>query len=54
MATGTVTAREPKVDTNPAETTEIAATQPLTRKQRFIRLLHEIFQGREEYLGWRH
>ena len=54
MATGAVTAREPKVDTKPDETTETAKPQPLTRKQRFVRLLHEIFQGRDEYLGWRH
>jgi len=54
MATGAVTAREPKVDTKLEETTETAAQQPLTLKQRFVRLLHDIFQGREEYLGWRH
>jgi len=53
MATGAVTAREPNVDTKP-ETTETAPQQPLTLKQRFVRLLHEIFEGREEYLGWRH
>lgn len=54
MATGAVTAREPEVDVKPEQTTEAAAAQPLTLKQRFIRLLHDIFQGREEYLGWRH
>jgi hypothetical protein len=53
MATGAVTAREPKVDAKP-ETTETTPQQPLTLKQRFVRLLHEIFEGREEYLGWRH
>jgi len=54
MATGAVTAREPKVDTKPEETTETAVAQPLTLKQRFVCLLHQIFQGHEEYLGWRH
>jgi hypothetical protein len=53
MATGAVTAREPKVDAK-TQTTETSEALPLTLKQRFTRLLHEIFKGREEYLGWRH
>jgi hypothetical protein len=51
MATGAVTAREPKGD--PKAETNASETQPLTLKQRFVHLLHEIFQGREEHLGWR-
>ena len=55
MATGAVTAREPEVKTTgeSTATTGTAEAKPLTLKQRFIRLLHEIFQGREEHLGWR-
>jgi hypothetical protein len=52
MATGAVTAREPKVDVKP-EATETPQAQPQTLKQRFFHLLHEIFMGREEHLGWR-
>ncbi|HTU41978.1 MAG TPA: hypothetical protein VMF10_09725 [Candidatus Aquilonibacter sp.] len=43
----------------PAKTTETsneaqeAQSQPPTLKQRIVRKLHEIFQGRDEYLGWR-
>jgi hypothetical protein len=51
MATGAVTAREPKVDTK-GETPETPQPQPLTLKQRINRLLHEIFEGHEEHLGW--
>jgi len=51
MATGAVTAREPKVDVK-TETKAASAAQPLTLKQRFVHLLHEIFKGREEHLGW--
>jgi hypothetical protein len=51
MATGTVTAREPKGETKTEA--NVSETQPLTLKQRIVRLLHEIFQGREEHLGWR-
>jgi hypothetical protein len=58
MATGAVTARDPKADatTAPVQTrTETVETSsaPLTLKQRFHRLLCEIFEGREEHLGWR-
>lgn len=51
MATGAVTAREPKVDAK-GETPETPQPQPLTIKQRIDRLLHEIFEGHEEHLGW--
>lgn len=58
MATGAVTARDPKAGatTATAETKTEAAAEPmapLTLKQRFHRLLVEIFEGREEHLGWR-
>jgi hypothetical protein len=52
MATGAVTAREPKMDVT-TETETASEAQPLTLKQRFIHLLHEIFKGHEEHLGWR-
>jgi hypothetical protein len=57
MATGAVTARDPKADATTAAVeakTEAAGQpqQPLTLQQRFHRLLVEIFQGRQEYLGW--
>lgn len=57
MATGAVTARDPKADATTA-TVEVKAEAaegpktPLTLKQRFHRLLREIFEGRQEYLGW--
>ncbi|HSZ62034.1 MAG TPA: hypothetical protein VK828_09555 [Terriglobales bacterium] len=58
MATGAVTARDPKADATTAAVeakTEAAEApqQPLTFKQRFHRLLTEIFEGRQEHLGWR-
>jgi hypothetical protein len=52
MATGAAPALEPKVEAT-TETTDAGKAQPSTLKQRFITLLHEIFQGREEHLGWR-
>jgi hypothetical protein len=52
MATGTAPALDPKVETK-NESTETQQAQPLSLKQRMGRLLTEIFQGREEYLGWR-
>jgi hypothetical protein len=58
MATGAVTARDPKADatTTTAEAKTEATAEPkapLTLKQRFHQLLREIFEGREEHLGWR-
>jgi hypothetical protein len=50
MATGAAPALDPKVEEK-NETTEQA--QPLSLKQRIVSLLHEIFGGRDEYLGWR-
>ena len=61
MATGAITARDPKADPTTATVdvkTEAAEQpkvpqRPLTLKQRFHQLLSEIFEGREEHLGWR-
>jgi hypothetical protein len=52
MAAGAAPAPETKADTKTgvAETSE---GQSVTLKQRFERLLHKIFHGREEYAGWR-
>jgi hypothetical protein len=52
MAAGAAPAPERKTETKTEDTTT-AAAQPVTLKQRFINLLHEIFQGREDHLGWR-
>jgi hypothetical protein len=46
MATGTVTAPEPKVDTK-TETTETCTAEPVTLTQRIKRLLCEVFEGHE-------
>jgi len=52
MAAGAAPAPERKAEaTN--ETTDAPAAQPVTLKQRIERLFHEIFEGREEHLGWR-
>lgn len=47
MAAGAAPAPEKKADT----TTETASA-PVTLKQRILNLLHEIFKGREDHLGW--
>ena len=52
MAAGAAPAPETKVDTKP-ETAEMSEGQPMSFKQRFERLLHKIFAGREEFSGWR-
>lgn len=58
MATSAVAAREPKADSTAetvetaSETRETVAPQPATFKQRIAQLLHRIFQGREDHLGW--
>jgi hypothetical protein len=51
MATGAAPALDPKAETK-TETVETGDPKPLTLKQRITRLLHEIFEGREEYAGW--
>ena len=52
MAAGAAPAPERKTETK-TEITETGAVQPSTLKQRIVSLLHEIFQGREDHLGWR-
>jgi hypothetical protein len=52
MATGAAPAPEPRAETK-TETTETSEAQPVTLRQRIVRVLHDIFQGREEHLGWR-
>jgi hypothetical protein len=52
MAAGAAPAPEKRLETKD-ETTQVSETQPLTLKQRIIRKLHQIFAGRDEYLGWR-
>jgi hypothetical protein len=52
MAAGAAPALDPKGEKK-TETTETCAAQPATLKQRIERLIHEIFEGREEYAGWR-
>lgn len=52
MATGTAPALDPNVGQK-KEGTQSCESQPETFGQRFKNLLHKVFQGREEYLGWR-
>jgi hypothetical protein len=52
MATGTAPALDPNVEAK-GESTQSCESQPATFGQRFKNLLHKVFQGREEYLGWR-
>jgi len=47
MATGTVTAPEPKVDAK-TETAETCTAQPVTLTQRVKRLFSDIFKGHED------
>ncbi len=56
MAAGAAPAPAKTVETNTVETNneaQASQSQPSTLKQRIARKLHEIFHGREEYLGWR-
>lgn len=52
MAAGAAPAPAKKIETE-AETAEVSQSQPATLKQKIVSKLHEIFAGREEYLGWR-
>ena len=52
MAAGAAPAPEKKVATK-TETAETSQAQPATLRQRIQRKLLEIFQGRDEYAGWR-
>jgi hypothetical protein len=51
MAAGAAPAPERKMETK-TETADIKP-QALTLKERIGRLLHDIFAGRPEHLGWR-
>ena len=50
MAAGAAPAPEKTIETKDQAN---QVSQPATLKQRIIHKLHEIFQGRDEYLGWR-
>lgn len=52
MAAGAAPAPEKSVKTQDDANQE-SQPQPATLKQRIVNKLHEIFAGREEYLGWR-
>lgn len=52
MAAGAAPAPQKKVETN-NDVAQASESQPLTLKQRIVHRLHEIFGGRQEYLGWR-
>jgi hypothetical protein len=52
MAAGAAPAPEKGIETKD-ETKEVPQHQPQTLRQRIAHTLHQIFQGREEYLGWR-
>jgi hypothetical protein len=51
MATGTAPALDPNLEKK-TEATQTREGQALTFAQRFKNLLHKMFEGREEYLGW--
>jgi hypothetical protein len=52
MAAGAAPAPERKTETK-TEITETGTARAVTLKQRIVNLLHEIFQGRQDHLGWR-
>jgi hypothetical protein len=52
MAAGAAPAPQKDLESK-TETAETAQSRPLTFKQRLMERLHEIFRGRDEYLGWR-
>jgi hypothetical protein len=52
MAAGAAPAPEKRIETKD-QTNEVSQPESQTLRQRLIRKLHEIFHGREEYLGWR-
>lgn len=52
MATGTAPALDPNLESK-NQTAQASHSQPETLGQRFKNLLHKVFQGREEFLGWR-
>jgi hypothetical protein len=52
MAAGAAPAPQKKPEIK-NETAETSQSQPMTLKQRIVQRLHQIFEGRDEYLGWR-
>ena len=52
MDAGAAPAPEKSVKTQD-DANQASPSQPATLKQRIVNKLHEIFAGREEYLGWR-
>lgn len=52
MATGAAPALDPKVEETEVSK-EASQDQPLTLKGRIVSFLTHVFQGREEYTGWR-
>jgi hypothetical protein len=52
MAAGAAPAPDKSLKTQD-DAKQASQSQPATLKQRIAHKLHEIFAGREEYLGWR-
>jgi hypothetical protein len=52
MAAGAAPAPEKKLESK-NEAAETSRPQAMTLKQRILQRLHQIFQGHDEYLGWR-
>ncbi|MGA2019382.1 MAG: hypothetical protein ABSH02_02240 [Candidatus Sulfotelmatobacter sp.] len=52
-ATGAAPAIDPTVETKTETPGEACKTQPATLKERIGALLRTIFEGRDEYVGWR-
>jgi hypothetical protein len=52
MAAGAAPAPQKGLETKD-ETAEKQQAQPESLKERIVRRLHQIFEGHEEYLGWR-
>jgi hypothetical protein len=53
MAAGAAPALDKKKDDVENQTADGSQAQPETFKQRLVRVLHDIFAGREEHAGWR-
>jgi len=53
MATGAAPALDPKAETEMQKSEEPHKAQPTTLKERVKAILKAIFEGREEYAGWR-
>ncbi|MFZ0420933.1 MAG: hypothetical protein WAM04_22730 [Candidatus Sulfotelmatobacter sp.] len=52
-ATGAAPALDPKVEMETETAAEACKAQPATLKEHIGALLRHIFEGRDEYLGWR-